>query len=209
MRDALFGRKSVCSRPSKEGETTMGARTTITLLLLTGLLVLTGCGGRRRRIAEEIRDDRAEAREENRQAEARQDDRQNEGAPMASAGERQNERRDDVRDQRVEDNSGWEKLGERVVQGRAEKDTIVVTGREGTFTRIKIVAEHSSLELWDLEVTFGDGDTFSPNTRLVFAKNHGSRVIDLPGGQRVIRKVEFRYGNLPGGGRAQLELWGK
>jgi len=32
-------------------------------------------------------------------------------------------------------------------------------------------------------------------------------VIDLPGSERVIRTVEFRYGNLPGGGRAQAELW--
>jgi hypothetical protein len=34
-------------------------------------------------------------------------------------------------------------------------------------------------------------------------------VIDLPGGARSIKKVEFRYGNLPGGGRAQLELWAR
>jgi hypothetical protein len=32
-------------------------------------------------------------------------------------------------------------------------------------------------------------------------------VIDLPGDARVIRSVEFRYGNLPGGGRAKAELW--
>lgn len=177
----------------------MSARTTTTLLL-TGLLLLTGCG-RRHRIATEVREDRQEARAEN--------NRRNEGAPLAAPRERANERRDDVRDARVEDNTGWEKLGERLVQGRAEKDTIVVTGREGTFTRMKIVAEHSALELWDLEVTFGDGTTFSPNTRLVFGKNTASRVIDFPGGARAIRKVEFRYGNLPGGGRAQLELWGK
>jgi hypothetical protein len=43
-------------------------------------------------------------------------------------------------------------------------------------------------------------DNFAPNTK--------TRVIDLPGGARVIRRVEFRYGNLPGGGRAQVELWG-
>ena len=31
----------------------------------------------------------------------------------------------------------------------------------------------------------------------------------LPGGARAIKRVDFRYGNLPGGGKAQLELWGK
>lgn len=175
----------------------MNARVTTTLLL-TGLLLLSGCGGRQRR-AERAHDHAHDGAHEHR----------DEGAPLAAPRERASERRDDVRDARVEDNSGWEKLGERVIQGRGDKDTIVVTGREGTFTRIKLEAEHSALELWDLEVTFGDGTTFSPNTRLLFAKNSGSRVIDLPGGQRAIRKVEFRYGNLPGGGRAQLELWAK
>ena len=38
---------------------------------------------------------------------------------------------------------------------------------------------------------------------------HAARDIDLPGGGRAIRRVEFRYGNLPGGGKAQIELWGR
>ena len=33
------------------------------------------------------------------------------------------------------------------------------------------------------------------------------RVFDLPGTRRSIHSVEFRYGNLPGGGRAEAELW--
>ena len=57
-------------------------------------------------------------------------------------------------------------------------------------------------------VVFGDGTSFSPDTRLTFGQGSWSRDIDLPGGNRVIKRVEFRYGNLPGGGRAQLELWG-
>jgi hypothetical protein len=43
----------------------------------------------------------------------------------------------------------------------------------------------------------------------VFGQGSWSRDIDLPGGDRAIRKVEFRYGNLPGGGKAQLELWAR
>jgi len=69
------------------------------------------------------------------------------------------------------------------------------------------VVEHSALEMQDVVVRFSDGTQFSPNTRHVFAAETRSHVIDLPGAQRVIRNVEFRYGNLPGGGRAQAELW--
>jgi hypothetical protein len=49
----------------------------------------------------------------------------------------------------------------------------------------------------------------APDTRLVFGEDSWSRIIDLPGAHRVIRKVEFKYKNLPGGGRAQIELWAK
>ena len=56
---------------------------------------------------------------------------------------------------------------------------------------------------------FADGTSFSPGTRLVFGQGSWSRDIDLPGGGRAIRRVEFRYGNLPGGGKSQLELWAR
>lgn len=166
--------------------------TTRALLVLTtviglGLLALPGCGRRQRPEQRPERGDRG----------------------LAAPGARASERRDDARDEAVEDRTGWEKLGERVVHGKGDRDRIMVTAREGTFRRIMLSVEHSALELFDVEVTFGDGDTFSPGTRLVFGKNSRSRVIDLPGAARVIRKVEFRYGNLPGGGRAQVELWAR
>ncbi|MEZ4398894.1 MAG: hypothetical protein R3B06_02685 [Kofleriaceae bacterium] len=119
------------------------------------------------------------------------------------------ERRDDKRDRKVEAVTGWSKLGERIVDGRADRDVIQVGAKDGTFRVIKLKAEHSALELRDVVVVFGDGTRFSPPTRVVFSKDSWSRTIDLPGQARVIRRVEFKYGNLPGGGRAQLELWAK
>lgn len=123
------------------------------------------------------------------------------------AHERAIERQDDRADAKFERRTGWEKLGERIVNGGADRDVIPVGRAEGKFTKINLVVEHSSLEMFDVVVRFGDGTDFSPNVRHVFGENTRSRVIDLPGGQRVIRAVEFRYGNLPGGGRAQIELW--
>ena len=104
--------------------------------------------------------------------------------------------------------AGWERLGERWVNGRADRDIVHVGRKEGRFHKIQIVVESSALEMFDVLVVFGDGSTYSPPTRLVFEPNTTSRVIDLPGDARVIRRVEFRYGNLPGGGRAQVEVWG-
>lgn len=123
--------------------------------------------------------------------------------------ERREERRDDRRDAVTEAMTGWTRLGERWVNGGADHDTIVVGGAEGTFTSIALRVEHSALELFDITITFGDGTTWSPGTRLVFAEDTASRTIDLPGGARVIRRVDFHYANLPGTGRAQLELWAR
>ena len=124
-------------------------------------------------------------------------------------GPRRAERADDRHDRRVEATTGWDKLGERVVQGGADRDAIQVGRADGRFRVVKIKAEHSGLELFDVVVVFGDGTTFAPDTRLVIAQGTWTRDLDLPGGDRTIRRVEFRYGNLPGGGRAQLELWAR
>lgn len=136
----------------------------------------------------------------------RGDDR---GAEFVAPRERAAERRDDRADARVEDRTGWNKLGECAVDGKGDKDKIHVGLRDGSFTRMMLVVEHSALEMWDVEVQFGDGSKWSPQTRLVFGQSSRSRVIDLPGAARFIKKVEFRYGNLPGGGRAQVELWAR
>jgi hypothetical protein len=107
----------------------------------------------------------------------------------------------------AEPRGDWRKLGERWVDGARDRDVIAVGAREGAYRRIMIVVEHSPLEMYDVTVHFTDGGTYSPATRHVFGANTHSHVIDLPGSRRTIRSVEFRYGNLPGHGRAQAELW--
>ena len=116
---------------------------------------------------------------------------------------------DDRRSDRTFDRaSDWDKLGERWVNGGVDRDVIRVGKRDGRFVAVAIVVERSALELYDLVITFGDGSRFSPPVRAVFGPGSTSRVIDLPGDARWIKSIEFRYGNLPGGGRAQVELWG-
>ena len=122
-------------------------------------------------------------------------------------GHRPEERRAAPYGYRAEPRADWNKLGERWVDGTHDRDVIPVGARDGAYRRIMIVVENSALEMNDVVVHFGDGTSFSPPTRHVFAANTRSHVIDLPGTRRNIRSVEFRYGNLPGGGRAQAELW--
>jgi hypothetical protein len=122
-------------------------------------------------------------------------------------GHRPEERRAAPREYRADYRGDWNKLGERWVDGTRDRDVIPVGARAGAYRRIMIVVENSALEMQDVVVRFDDGSAFSPPTRHVFAANTRSHVIDLPGTRRNIQSVEFRYGNLPGGGRAQAELW--
>jgi len=114
---------------------------------------------------------------------------------------------DDRGDRQFDRNSQWDKLGERWVNGRADRDVINVNRRE-RYSRIKLVVEHSAVEMYDVEIIFGNGERFAPGTRLIFGEASTSREIDLPGGLRDIERIEFKYGNLPGGGKAQVEVWG-
>ena len=121
--------------------------------------------------------------------------------------DRRAERRDDRQDARFDANSPWDKLGELWVDGTSDRDAIAVT-RGDRYTSVKLVVEHSAVELYDVVIVFGNGEPFSPGMRMVFGANTTSRTIDLPGNVRAIQRVEFRYGNLPGGGKAQVEVWG-
>jgi hypothetical protein len=106
------------------------------------------------------------------------------------------------------DSTGWVKLGDREVNGRVDHDRIDVGGRDGKFTKLTLYVENSDLELLDFAVTFGNHQTFHPAVQHVFREGSRTRVIDLPGDERTIASIDLKYKNLPGGGRAKVEVWG-
>ena len=109
----------------------------------------------------------------------------------------------------VWESSGWTLLGEQTVNGKNDRDKIQVGRDEGRFRQITMVVLDSDLELTELEIKFGNGKPFRPEARHFFRENTRTRVIDLPGDSRIIKWIELRYRNLPGGGRARVQVWGK
>ena len=114
---------------------------------------------------------------------------------------------------------GWAILGEEQVGGdrrgrgrhggRADRDTIHVGRDRGNFYKIMLVVEDSDIELHDLLITFANGRTYSPQVRHRFRESARSRVIDLPTAPRYIESIQFLYSNLPGGGRARVQVWAR
>jgi hypothetical protein len=108
------------------------------------------------------------------------------------------------------DQAGRNHIGMRQVDFRGDHDVIRAAGR-GRFRSIRIAVESGDLEMFNVTITFGDGENFSPATRLYFGAHSRSRQIDLPGGARVIRRIEFFYRSVRsgGGGRARVHVYGR
>jgi hypothetical protein len=105
--------------------------------------------------------------------------------------------------------SDWELLGSRRVSFAAERDMIEVGVREGTFTAIKLEVEGGVLDMYNIRLTFGNGDTWSPNTRVQFRAGSWSRTIDLPGPARAIRRIEFWYRSRLRRGQANVRVFAR
>jgi hypothetical protein len=105
----------------------------------------------------------------------------------------------------------WALLGTRRVTFTLDHDAIIVGAREGGFTAIKLEVAGGSLEMYNIKVTFGNGETFSPETRVLFRQGSWSRTIDLPGPVRILRRVDFWYRSRlrPARGAANVRLFGR
>ena len=105
---------------------------------------------------------------------------------------------------------GWELLGQREADLKMDRDRIEVGRREGTFREIRVAVRGAPVEIYNVVVTFSDGNSFSPNLRQRFDENASSREIDLPGDRRALRSVDFAYRSLNRReGRATVMLYGR
>jgi hypothetical protein len=103
----------------------------------------------------------------------------------------------------------WEPLGSRRVSFAVDRDVIDVGMREGAFDAIRIEVGGGTLEMYNIRLTFGNGDTWSPDTRVLFRQGSWSRLIDLPGPARAVRKIEFWYRSRLRRGQATVRVFGR
>jgi hypothetical protein len=104
----------------------------------------------------------------------------------------------------------WEQLGIRKVNKAYDRDEIVITRAEGTFNALKFKVVDRSITLYDMKVHYGNGTVEDVRTRIHIPAGGETRVIDLRGGNRVIKKVVFRYETKRvRGKRATLYLYGR
>lgn len=102
-------------------------------------------------------------------------------------------------------------LGEKEVTFRVDRDEIIVGLREGRFSKLLFEVEKNDLEMLSVQVTYGNGKTDTIPLRHLFKEGSRSRVIDLPGGKRIIRRITFFYKTTGPilEGRAVIKVYGQ
>lgn len=89
--------------------------------------------------------------------------------------------------------TNWDQLGSRKVNYRLDQDVIAVGAYEGTFKRLKIAVTGGSLNMHKMVIVYGNGDRDEVPLRYNFARRSSSRIIDLEGRRRIIKKIIFWY----------------
>ncbi|MEO8702415.1 MAG: hypothetical protein ABI867_20395 [Kofleriaceae bacterium] len=109
------------------------------------------------------------------------------------------------------DPTGWSLLGSQTVDGKKDRDTYVVGDKKlQHIDLIMIVVKDSDVDITDFVITFGNNSKWTPpNVKHTFREGQRSHKIDLPNKDRYIKTIDVKYANLPGGGRARVEIYGK
>ena len=87
----------------------------------------------------------------------------------------------------------WERLGSRKVNYGLDKDVIKVGVLEGGFTKLKVQVRGGAINMHKMTVHYANGTSEVLAVKHNFSKNSGTRVIDLKGGKRIIKKITFFY----------------
>ncbi len=104
----------------------------------------------------------------------------------------------------------WERLGSKKVNYSLDKDIIKVGAHEGTFKKLKLVVSNGSLNMHRMVVHYGNGSKEEIKLRHNFNRRSDSRVIDLKGNNRIIKKITFIYDTKNRSRRkATLQVFGK
>lgn len=106
----------------------------------------------------------------------------------------------------VWDSSGWTMLGERTVDGRTDEDMMDVSA-PAMYGRMMVVVLDSDLEMIEHRLHFKNGKSYKTDLKQFFREGTRTRELKLP--SDVLTRVSFKYKNVPGGGKARVQVWAR
>jgi hypothetical protein len=103
----------------------------------------------------------------------------------------------------------WTTLGTREVNLQVDHDVIRLGYDAGSFRKIRFHVAGAPIHLYDVRVTFENGQVQTINFDENIQPGSYSRVFDLPGWERVIRRIDLVYKKSYSGGMALMTVYGK
>jgi sorbitol-specific phosphotransferase system component IIA len=103
----------------------------------------------------------------------------------------------------------WRELGRVKAGHNGDHDRINIDGPHDTYRKLKFRVENSALNMSKMVVVYDDGAPENIEVKNEIAKGGESRAIDLKGGKRKLKSVEFWFdtkGVL--NGKAEVILYG-
>lgn len=109
----------------------------------------------------------------------------------------------------VKAQGGWRFIADKTVAFGVDHDVIVTGNTNDDFRKLKLRVTDGPLKMYDMKVYFDNGDVQDISIRFHIPQGGESRVIDLDGGLRHIKRIEFWY-ETKGfrKGRARVAVWG-
>ncbi|MBA3649095.1 MAG: hypothetical protein H0W62_11195 [Chitinophagales bacterium] len=109
----------------------------------------------------------------------------------------------------VKDNAGWHRIATTVVDLKGDRDEIAVLGNDH-FKSLKLKVTDKPVEITDLTVVY-ENDTRQEIPVRNFIKAGGeTRVLDLEGKERAIKKIILMYKTVPNAkdDKSHVEIFG-
>ncbi len=107
------------------------------------------------------------------------------------------------------DKTGWHKIGETKADFIRDRDEIKVMGAN-RFAKIKFIVDKESIHITSMEVYYESGDKQDIAIDLPLKAPGESKIIDLDGGERNVKRIVFVYKSISNekGKKAHVEIWG-
>jgi hypothetical protein len=110
----------------------------------------------------------------------------------------------------TETKAEWKFIGDKNVRFGVDHDVIHCGVVNDNFRQIKLKVTDGPLKVYDMKIYFDNGDVQDVSIRNQIRQGGESRLIDLDGGLRSLKKIEFTYETKGfGRGRSRVAVWGR
>lgn len=96
---------------------------------------------------------------------------------------------------------GWQQVGTRVINARAERDTLFVFGSD-RHRQIRVCTTGQPLNLLTMQIVYANGDTQDATPQAIVQPGQCTGAIDLTGRRPTIERIVITYRPIPDGATA-------